>query len=237
MIASSVYIINDIKDRRLDKLHPRKKHRPIASGDVSVRTATILAACLVFLASIIQYYLNPSILGTSLLASYLIINILYSFGLKNIPIADVAVLSLGFVIRVFYGGDAIGVHISSWLYLAVLAFSFYLSLGKRRNEIKAVGSSTRKVNRFYSQDFLDKNMYVCLGLTIIYYSLWAVDPAQSHKLMFLTVPIVILIVMTYSLSIEGSKSDGDPVNVVLKSKPLLGLLFFYGVLMVGLSYF
>lgn len=237
MVASVVYIINDLKDKNLDKLHPKKKFRPIASGEVSVPAAITLAVTLLVGAGAIQYYSNFSLIGIGLLVGYLTINTLYSFGLKNIPIVDVAILSLGFVIRVFYGGDAIDVEVSKWLYLAVLAFSFYLSLGKRRNEIKAVGSTTRKVNRFYTQEFLDKNMYVCLGLTIIYYSLWAIDPSQSHKLMFLTVPVVIVIAMTYSLSVESSQSDGDPVNVVFKSKALLALLALYGVLMTGLVYF
>ncbi len=237
MIASVVYIINDLKDRNLDRLHPKKKLRPIASGEVSVSAAIVLATVLLLGAGTIQYFSNFSLVGMGLLVSYLVINILYSLGLKNIPIADVAILSLGFVIRVFYGGDAIEVEVSKWLYLAILAFSFYLSLGKRRNEIKAVGSTTRKVNRFYTQEFLDKNMYVCLGLTIMYYSLWAIDPLQPHKLMFLTVPVVIMIVMTYSLSVESSDSDGDPVNVVFKSRALLVLLAVYGVLMMGLVYF
>ena len=235
-VASAVYIINDLKDRELDRLHPKKKYRPIASGDVSPATAIASVITLLVLAVGFQYLANFSVIGLGLLAFYLLINVFYSFGLKNIPIVDVSILSLGFVVRVFYGGDAVGVEVSNWLYLAVLAFSFYLSLGKRRNEIKGHGASTRKVNRFYSQEFLDKNMYVCLGLTIVYYSLWAIDPSQSVKHMFLTVPVVIAIVMTYSLAVESTKSDGDPVNVLLSSKPLVGLVAFYGLLMTGLVY-
>lgn len=236
LVASVVYIINDLNDRKLDQRHPKKKFRPIASGEVSASAAATMAVVLLLIAGVVQYYSNFSLLSVGLLVVYLLINILYSLGLKNIPIADVTILSLGFIIRVFYGADMIGVEVSNWLYLAVLAFSFYLSLGKRRNEIKAVGFFTRKVNRFYTQEFLDKNMYVCLGLTIMYYSLWAIDPTQSHKYMFLSVPVVLMIVMTYSLSIESAQSDGDPVNVVLRSKALLGLLAFYGVLMAGLVY-
>jgi len=236
LIASTVYIINDFKDREADALHPKKKHRPLASGAISPSAALGLAVVLVIVAGVFQYWANFSLVSIGLLAGYVLINILYSFGLKNIPIMDVAILSLGFVLRVLYGGSAVGIEISKWLYLAILAFSFYLSLGKQRNEIRTIGTHTRKVNRFYNQEFLDKNMYVCLGLTIVYYSLWAIDPAQVHKQVFWTIPVVLLIVMTYSLSVEESASDGDPVSVVLNNKALLTLLVFYAVLMTTLVY-
>lgn len=236
LVASTVYIINDIKDKELDALHPKKKNRPIASGAISVPAAVIFGLVLLTVASVFQYYASVSFASIGLLAFYLIINVLYSFGLKNIPIIDVTVLSLGFVVRVLYGGSSAGIEVSKWLYLAILAFSFYLGLGKRRNEIRFNGAKTRKVNRHYTQEFLDKNMYVCLGLTITYYSLWAIDPAQKHHMMFWTIPVVLVIVMAYSLSIEGSESDGDPVSVVLGNKPLLALAAFYAILVTVLVY-
>ena len=221
LVASAVYVVNDLRDRTLDALHPKKKYRPVASGAISVRGAVSAAVALLLLASIIQYTANFSAVSTMLLVFYFGINVLYSFGLKNIPIIDVTILSLGFVVRVFYGGSAIEIEVSKWLYLSILAFSFYLSLGKRRNEIQTNGTKSRKVNKFYSQEFLDKNMYVCLGLTIVYYSLWAIDPAQKHELMFWTIPVVITVVMAYSLAVEDGRSDGDPVNVLLGHKLLL----------------
>lgn len=236
LVASFVYVINDLKDKNLDKLHPKKKKRPIASGEVSVNKALIYLAILAAGAGIFQYLIHASLISLGVLLVYIAINIAYSLGLKNIPIVDVTILSLGFVLRVVYGGYTVGIDISKWLYLAVLAFSFYLGLGKRRNEIIANGHKTRKVNRHYNQEFLDKNMYVCLGLTIVYYSLWAIDPSQIHKLMYLTIPLVIAIVMTYSLTIEKNNSDGDPVSVVLSSKPLLGLMVFYAGLVTTLVY-
>lgn len=236
LVASSVYIINDFNDREQDRLHPTKKDRPIASGAVNPKIAIILAIIMLTVATVIQHLAHFSALSITLLATYFLINLFYSLGLKNLPIVDVAILSLGFAIRVFYGGEAVGIIVSSWLYLSVLAFSFFLGLGKRRNEIRANGTKTRLVNKYYNQDFLDKNMYVCLGLTIVYYSLWAIDPLQKHKLMFWTVPVVIVIVMAYSLAVESAGSDGDPVSVVLSNKPLLALVAFYGVLVTTLVY-
>ena len=236
LVASTVYIFNDLKDRDQDIHHPTKRLRPLPSGAVGNTAAVTLAVILLASASIIEYLGGFSATSIGLLVFYLLINILYSLGLKNVPIVDVAILSLGFVIRVFYGGESVGIVVSNWLYLSVLAFSFFLSLGKRRNELRANGSKTRKVNRHYNQEFLDKNMYVCLGLTIVYYSLWAIDPLQKHKLIFWTIPVVIVIVMAYSLAVESSESDGDPVNVVLSNKPLLALIAFYGLLITVLVY-
>ncbi len=236
MVASAVYVINDLKDKKLDALHPRKKHRPIASGLVGTTEAIVVIICLIGLAALFQYFANISLSSVGLLTAYFIINVCYSFGLKNVPVIDVLILSLGFVLRVLYGGYSLDIEVSKWLYLSVLAFSFYLGLGKRRNEIRITGKETRKVNRYYSHEFLDKNMYVCLGLAIAYYSLWSVDPSQSNESMVWTIPVVIAIVMAYSLAIESSESDGDPVSVVTSSPHLLALIVIYGAIMTYLVY-
>lgn len=236
LTASAVYVINDLKDKELDSRHPKKKNRPIASGAVSEAAAVGLLVLLIAGACVLQYMANFSAMTVGLLAFYLAINVLYSFGLKNVPILDVTILSIGFVIRVLYGGFSVGIEVSKWLYLAVLAFSFYLGLGKRRGELRINGSESRKVNQFYSHDFLDKNMYVFLGLTIVYYSLWTIDPTQIHKLMYLTIPLVIAVVMAYSLAVETGDSDGDPVSVVLSKKYLVWLLTANGALMLALVY-
>jgi len=237
LVASSVYIINDLRDKEFDAKHPRKKNRPIASGAVSTGSAIAVLIALLAAATYIQFLVNWSPAPVALLVVYLLINTAYSFGLKNIPIVDVTILSVGFVIRVLYGGFSEGIEVSKWLYLAILAFSFYLGLGKRRNELLSHGAETRAVNKFYSHGFLDKNMYVFLGLTITYYSLWAIEPTQLHKSVYLSVPFVIAIVMAYSMAIETGDSDGDPVSVVLSKNYLMWLLGVYALLMFYLVYF
>ena len=129
------------------------------------------------------------------------LNLLYSFGLKNVPVADIAILVSGFLLRVLYGSSITGIEISKWLYLTVIAMSFYLGLGKRRNELeKHGGESTRKVLEAYNKNFLDKNMYMCLSLAIVFYSLWCTDPNTIslynnnaiRNVKFLTTYIIIL---------------------------------------------
>lgn len=232
LVASIVYIINDIQDVNKDRQHPVKKHRPLASGAVSVSQATLVAGALAVLTVVIGYAGGLTLASWLLLASYVVINIGYSFGLKNVPIADIALLVSGFVIRVLFGASVFDIAVSHWLYMTILAGAFYVSLGKRRNEIITNGTKSRKVNELYSLQFLDKNMYVCMGLTLVFYSLWATDPSKEGTLLYLTIPLVILIFMTYSLTIEKNDSTGDPVDVLMKSKPLLILAPMYAVITI-----
>ena len=226
--SSIIYIINDIRDKEKDKNHPTKKNRPIAAGTISITNALIVATLLLIITIAILIYLSTFNKFISIyIITYILINIMYSFGLKNIPLLDVFILALGFLIRVLYGGALINVEVSNWLFLTVLSISFYLGLGKRRNELIAqekTGNTTRNVLKYYNKEFLDKNMYMCLSMTIIFYSLWCQD-LNSDYIMW-TIPIVLLICMKYSLNIE-SNSSGDPVEVLLKDKILILLVGIY----------
>ena len=225
LIASLVYIINDVRDAERDKLHPKKKNRPIASGAVSRTQAISLAVIILVVAAALVFMFRFDTISIFFLALYLAINVAYSFGLKNIPVVDVAILAAGFVIRVLYGASVVDIDVSNWLYLTVLAGAFYVSLGKRRNEIMVNGTKSRKVNEGYTVAFLDKFMYVSLSLLLIFYSLWATDGRDAS--LFWTIPIVMLVLMTYSLQVEKEGSLGDPVDVLFSNKvlPVLGLLY------------
>lgn len=234
LISSAVYIINDMKDVEKDRQHPTKKNRPLANRTISVKNAKIvLGICI--LASIGINILLGSIAGICLVLVYLVINIAYSFGLKNYPIIDIVILSSGFLIRVMYGSAITNITISSWLYLMIISAALYLVLGKRRNEIKKQGNTgeTRNVLKYYNYDFLDKNMYVCLGLTDGFYALWAMSKADTY--LFWTVPLVIILLMKYSLDIEGD-SDGDPIEVIYKDKILIGIFALYAIVLVLILY-
>ncbi len=237
LTCSIAYIFNDIQDVEKDKKHPDKCKRPIASGKVSKVEAYILAAALLIAIIIINIVAQMNYWSMGILAICLIGNLLYSKVLKNIPLLDVVVLVTFFVLRVIYGACIIDVTVSHWLYLTIIAFSFYLSLGKRRNEMIKVEGNTREVLKYYTKDFLDKNMYMCLALTITFYSLWCVDPINIEKFgtnyLVFTVPLVMAICMKYSLNIEGN-SNGDPVEVLLSDKILIGLVIIYVLIMMGI---
>lgn len=244
LVASSVYVFNDIQDVDKDRLHPVKKSRPIASGEISLKKAYFVFIILLILSLILQIILYKNaqfqfqtlLVTTSCLLLYLFINIIYSKWAKHIPIFDIVILALGFIIRVYYGGYAISIPISNWLYLTILSFSFYLVIGKRRGEyIKSV--ETRPVLKHYSKEFLDKLMYVFLSLTLVFYSLWCVfgvDKAISDSILF-SIIIVIFIVLKYSLIVEGN-SLADPVDVLTHDKTLMFGLLVYILYIGGVLY-
>lgn len=238
--ASAIYIFNDIHDFESDRKHEVKSKRPIASGDVSIRAAMFLAFSLLVLAALLNYQASgQSLLAWIFIITYIILNVFYSLGLKNVPLLDVAILVTGYLLRVLYGAEITAIAISKWLYLTVISMSFYLGFGKRRNEMIKQSDNLRKVLQHYNHSFLDKNMYVFLGLTIAFYALWCVDSAtitmHSTENIIWTVPLVMLICMKYSLDVERA-SDGDPVDVLLGDKTLLGLAFFYGICMIFILY-
>lgn len=237
-IASTIYIINDIKDKDKDAKHNKKSKRPIASGQISVRNAWITAIVLIIISIIISIVGKFSYVSISLLILYFVLNICYSFGAKNIPIVDICILVSGFFLRLLLGASLVNISVSNWLYLTVISISFYLGLGKRRNEMMKNKSNTRNVLKYYNKDFLDKNMYVFLTMTIIFYSLWATDNEivlKNHNLLIWTVPFVIILLLRYSMDIEGN-SDGDPVEVLTKDKMLMGLAFIYCLVLFSILY-
>ena len=232
-MSSVIYIINDLKDIKKDQKHSLKKMRPLASGMVTIKNAIVIAIILFSLSMIIAF-IKFNYIGISLIIIYLIMNFLYSFGLKNIPIIDILILVIGYIIRLYFGSVISNIEVSKWLYLTVLAGAFYISLGKRRNEILNQKNNTREVLKMYSESFLDKNMYVFLTLTLVFYSLWTIDPITISNLslhyLSWTVPFIIVIFLKYSLNIETDKTI-DPVNIFWKDKVLLFLicLFLFSV--------
>lgn len=224
LISSAVYVLNDIRDVEKDRKHPKKKNRPIASGKVSKKKAMVLMGLCLWISVTISLLLLP-IKGVFILSIYFGLNIAYSMGLKNKPIVDVVILAAGFVLRIIYGGILTGVPISKWLYLVVVTGSLYMGLGKRRNEFKQQ-NDTREVLKYYTEAFLDKNMYVCAALVIVFYALWTVDAVDS--MLVWTAPVFMTILMKYSFDIER-EADGDPVEVLLEDKQLIVLTVLYAV--------
>lgn len=235
LLSSFIYIINDVRDVESDRRHPTKCRRPIASGAVSVHAALTLAAALAAAVTVIGVLARFPAGGWGCMAVYLLVNLGYSFGLKNVPILDIALLVSGFLLRVLFGAAVTGIGISSWLYLTVVSASFYLALGKRRGELRRQSDTSRKVLRYYNNAFLDKNMNICLTLAIVFYSLWSADAMNAGTHLIWTVPLVICLCLKYSLTVEGD-SDGDPVEVIFQDKVLLVLIAVFAAVTAALLY-
>lgn len=234
--ASCIYILNDITDAEKDRNHPVKRNRPIASGAVS-KAEGYLWMGICFAAALFFLSLTDKISALCVLF-YVLLNISYSLFLKHRPFFDILTLVLCYFIRTLYGSALADIEISGWLYLTIISGSFYLALGKRRNELQwsadPVSSSTRSVLKFYNYEFLDKNMYVSMGLVDVFYSLWAMEQGTR---MLATVPIVLLLMMKYSYDVERPDSMGDPVDVISSDKMILSLAVLWGVMVCGILYF
>ena len=236
--SSIIYVFNDINDVEKDRLHSVKKNRPLASKKISIKNAYIvmfILVILVFLMALLLLKLSVNSIAFLFVILYIILNLLYSKFLKNIVLVDVVVLVLGFLIRLFFGAYLIDVSISNWLYLTVMSGAFYMGFGKRRNEIIKSNKNTREVLKFYNKEFLDKSMYVCLTLTVVFYSMWTVDPTIisriNNDLLIWTVPLVMIILFQYSLAVEKN-SFGDPVDVVFHNKYIILSILVYILIMV-----
>ena len=238
-ISSVVYIINDIRDVGKDRLHSKKRNRPIASGLISVRLAFITAVVLIGVACFLLFMLG-SVIGALFALLYVIVNILYSFGMKNIPIVDLILLVSGFVIRLLFGGVIAGISVSTWLFMTVICAAFYMGFGKRRGEILTEGENTREVNKLYSNEFLDQQMTVFMTLILVFYSLWCViiipESGFKNPGFEWSMILVMLIFIRYTYNVKRS-SDGDPVSVLLGDPMLIVLTLIYCIYITVVIYF
>ncbi|MCL2855340.1 MAG: UbiA prenyltransferase family protein [Defluviitaleaceae bacterium] len=226
LAASAIYVVNDIFDSEKDALHPVNKTRPIASGRVGKKQAVFFAALL--LAACFALIFALGMWFVALFAGiYVVLNLVYSLKLKHYPIVDCFCIAAGFVLRIYAGGAAISVEISEWMFLTVAAAALFMAFGKRRGEMMQVGGHGRQSLAKYNLGALNAMMFVCMGLAMVFYALWAIS---GVPLMIYTVPLIIFIGCRYLLAISHKKSHGDPVSVILGDKVLVASIALFGVL-------
>jgi 4-hydroxybenzoate polyprenyltransferase len=224
LIASSVYLLNDVRDLEKDRRHPTKRNRPIAAGALSPRVAIAVAVVLMPLCLIAGFRLSPPFAAVA--AGYLGMQFAYILVLKEIVLLDVFVLALGFVMRAVSGAVAIGVEISPWLYTVTLLGSLFLGLCKRRNELVLLEGQAvhhRKILEMYTPQLLDSLISIVASSTVMAYSLYTfTSPKLPHNnLMMLTIPFVIFGLFRYLFLAHTQNAGGSPEEVFLRDKPLL----------------
>ena len=220
LIASSVYVLNDLVDAPQDRHHPDKCNRPIASGVIGRPQAIVILLLFLGSGSALAASLNPQLLLIVLL--YFIINVAYSFSLKHIALIDVSLIGLGFLLRVFAGGIVTGVAVSQWLIVLTFLLALILGLAKRRGEyvIMTGGHSFRKSLEGYNLPFLDVAMVVCSTVAIVAYLMYCFSPEvtgrmQSDKI-FYTAFFVILGILRYlQLTLVFNKTE-SPTRALLR---------------------
>lgn len=236
LASSCVYILNDIIDVEKDRCHPKKKFRPIASGDVSVKLAVILGIILTLIVIICSYKISS--LALIIILSYLFLNIFYSFKLKHIIIIDVMVITLGFVLRIECGSVVTGVSLSPWLILCTILLSLFLALNKRKSEIielNTKGASHRKILEEYSVELIDRMLNLVTPAILISYCLYTFNSIQNRNMM-LTIPFIIYGIFRYEYLMSKNNAGGKPEDVFFKDKPFLINIILWGISILSIIY-
>ena len=219
LTPSAVYIFNDYFDVEDDKLHPKKKNRPLASGAISNNIAFILMGILAIVGITLMSYL--SFTATGILLVYLVLNIAYSVKLKHIVIVDIFTISIGFVLRLVVGSTLTNTPLSMWIVIMTFLLTTLIALGKRHNDIillNQTGYRMRKVIDGYSQQFIEISMIVIGSITLLAYIIFsssyqAIENSQSEYL-YLTSLFVIIGVLRYLYITFVREDSGSPTKIL-----------------------
>jgi 4-hydroxybenzoate polyprenyltransferase len=240
LAASGVYLINDLADAEQDRQHPKKMHRPIASGDLPVRSAQI-SIIVLLITSIGSGFILDISFGL-LLLGYILLNLLYSTYLKHIPIIDVMVLASNFLLRV--GGGVLLITVqrfSPWMYVCVTLLALFVGLGKRRAEMVLLAdyaNSHRKVLDGYTIPYVDHLLTIVSSTTIVAYSLYtfSAENLPSNHLMMLTIPFVIYGVFRYLYLVHVEGAGGAPEDLLLSDRSLFSTVLLWGLSVILILY-
>ncbi|HEX5317447.1 MAG TPA: decaprenyl-phosphate phosphoribosyltransferase [Candidatus Kapabacteria bacterium] len=244
--ASFIYVMNDIADRDRDKLHPKKRLRPIASGEISMGVAYVIAFVLLVLVGLFSIGLDRRFV--TCLVAYVLMNLGYSFYLKDVVLIDVFVIAIGFMLRVIGGALVLNVARSSWLILTTMFLSLFLGIAKRRGELVALGAAnpesagyhTRKVLEHYSIEFAEQMTTICAAGFVFSYALYTVSERTvtmfgTENLIF-TTPFVLYGVFRYLYLLHKKQLGESPTDIVLSDVPLLLNFAAYAIAMLVIIY-
>lgn len=244
LVASATYVLNDYMDIDQDRIHPGKKNRPLARGDISPSSALLITAMLLVLVFAGAFLVEAPVAGIICLAAYVILQVLYSVKLKHMVIMDVFSIAAGFLLRVLAGAVAINVGVSSWLILCTFSVAIFLALGKRRHEVIILVQDAvdhRPVLENYNVLFLDQLVQLATTSTFIFYCLYCVRGtpdmgAQSEKLLF-TIPFVTYGLFRYMYLIYYREQGGSPTALLLTDAPLLICTVVWLAVFTSIIYF
>lgn len=222
LVASAIYILNDYFDIEEDRKHPTKKNRPLASGAVSVKNGLILMVALLIVGCGGIYLISPEAL--LLTGIYVGNNLLYSFRLKHIAILDIAMISLGFVLRLFIGSAAGegALPLSMWIIMVTFLGALFLALAKRRDDVllRAEGKKVRKSIDGYNLEFINGAMMITATLTVVGYISYCISEEVIARLgttdLYFTVAFVVLGILRYMQITFVEEKSGSPTKVLIK---------------------
>jgi 4-hydroxybenzoate polyprenyltransferase len=229
VMSGVVYILNDLKDREADALHPRKRTRPIASGALSPAMATATFVVLTLGGAGVAYF-AIGLLFFQVVVAYLVLNVLYSFVLRDMVLLDVMAIATGFVLRAIGGAEILiaageKVPISPWLLMCTFFLSLFLALGKRRNELTSVDAEHRTSLKQYSVALVDRLTGITVAVTILSYSIYTIWPATVEKFgtahLIYTIPFVFYGLGRYLYLVVEEDKGGDPSEMLLTDRSII----------------
>jgi len=240
LMSAGIYLFNDIRDVEADRLHPRKRLRPIAAGELGIPTAYVLAGICMAASFAVGFWVGPP-LGVTL-AVYLLLQVGYSLFWKHQPIIDLAMVAAGFLLRAIAGGVASGIALSQWFLLVASFGSLFMVAGKRYSELRDLGSDagTRASLERYTDTYLRLVWSVSSGVVIMAYSLWAFDAGRPPQLWgvpwtAISIAPFTLAILRYAMKIDQGDA-GEPEDIVMSDR-MLQVLAVLWVIPVALAVF
>lgn len=222
-IASSIYILNDYRDIEDDRKHPVKSKRPLASGAVSKSVALVIAALLIIGGFTLAWFIRDKFLFV--LGIYFLINLGYSFGLKTVPILDIFLLAIGFVLRVKAGSVIAFIPLSEWIVIMVFLLALFMAIGKRRDDVLlkvSSGVDMRKSVKGYNLEFLNVLLSLVCAVIIVAYFMYTMSDEVKMRLgtyrLYYTCIFVMAGIMRYLQIIFVSADSGSPTKILYKDR-------------------
>lgn len=219
LIASAIYIINDYKDIESDKRHPQKKNRPLASGEVSVMAAGVTFVILLFSSLVISWKISAGFF--TIICIYFLLNLSYTFWLKQISILDILIVASGFLLRVLAGGVIAGIMVSQWLIIMVFLLALFLGLAKRRDDIlmnNQSGTVLRKSTQHYNLDFANSGLTMLSSVIMVAYIMYTISDEVTERLnsdsVYITSIFVVAGIMRYLQITLVENNSGSPTKIL-----------------------
>ncbi|MFA6030712.1 MAG: decaprenyl-phosphate phosphoribosyltransferase [Elusimicrobiota bacterium] len=229
LASSAVYAFNDASDAEGDRLHPVKRLRPVAAGEIPLGMAWGTALALAAAGLAAAWQASPT--AAACIAAYLAVNAAYSMKLKDVPILDVFIIAAGFILRLLTGTIGLGIPPSQWLLLCGLMFSLFLGFGKRRSELTAMGPQARGVLREYGEGLLVQLTSISAACAVISYSLYtmSLETIRLHGTndLIYTVPFIVFGIFRYLYLVESRGLGQDTARDVLGDMPMLAAVIFW----------
>jgi 4-hydroxybenzoate polyprenyltransferase len=222
-IASSIYIINDYRDIEDDKKHPEKKHRPLASGKVAKPAALIICIFLLCIGFALAFFIRDKFLFV--LGLYFLLNLAYSFGLKTIPILDIIIVAIGFVLRIKSGAVIAFIGVTEWLNIMVFLLALFMAIGKRRDDVLlklSSGTDMRKSIKGYNLEFLNVVLALVCAVIVVAYFMYTMSPEVIRHMgtyrLYYTCLFVLAGILRYLQIIFVHSAAGSPTKILYKDR-------------------